>query len=384
MLPLWAVVGVVLASVVVLLYQGAAIVFAFQMPQLLPAPPGAASAARVSVVIPARNEETDLPATLDGLLAQEYPNLEVVVVDGGSTDRTRAVADARAPRVRRLDETPLPPGWVGKNWACWTGAEATSGDWLLFLDADVRTHPAAVRTVVAWAETERADLASISPTVEMVGFWERLVIPFFVQMVLTYFRAPRTNLDTSHAAIANGQFLLVRRDAYRRVGGHQAVRSYVLEDVALARRLRAAGARLRLAHAPELATTRMYREPSEMFEGLLKNVHGSEFSAPRMVGFLAGLVGLFWLPLLVLPVGILTGSWLLIGLGAFLWVALFGKHVGFARGSGAPAVYGLLYPVAVGYYVVLVTTSLVRGARRRPIAWKGRRYDLLGPGHPNR
>ena len=283
-----------------------------------------------------------------------------------------------------FDEDPLPRGWVGKNWACWTGARSTGGEWLLFLDADVRTHPAAVRTVVTWAESEHADLASISPKVEMVGFWERLVMPFFTQMVLTYFRAPRTNRDTSRSAIANGQFLLVRREAYQRVGGHSAIRSYVLEDVVLARRLRTAGARLRIAHAPELATTRMYRTPSEMFEGLLKNVHGSEFSAPRMVGFLAGLVGLFLLPLLVLPVGILTGSLLLTGIGAFLWVALFGKHVGFAHGVGAPAVYGLLYPVAVGYYLVLVATSLVRGARRQPIAWKGRTYDVLEPGHANR
>lgn len=384
MLPLWAVVALILASVVVLLYQGAAILFAYMMPELSPAPPGRGSSARVSVVIPVRNEEADLPATLDGLLAQDYPNLEVVVVDGGSTDGSRAVADARAPRVRRIDEAPLPPGWVGKNWACWTGAQATTGGWLLFVDADVRTDPTAVRTVVTWAEAEQADLASISPTVEMGGFWERLVIPFFIQMVLTYFRAPRTNVDTSHAALANGQFLLVRREAYQRVGGHEAVRSYVLEDVALARRLRAAGARLRIAHAPKLATTRMYRNSSEMFEGLLKNVHGSEFSAPRMIGFLSGLVGLFLLPLLVLPVGILTGSLVLTGVGAFLWIALFGKHVGFARGVGAPAVYGLLYPVAVGYYLVLVTTSLVRGVRRQPIAWKGRSYDLLGPGHLNR
>lgn len=381
MLPPWAIVALLLASVLVLLYQGVAILLAYAMPELPPAPPGPVSGARVGVVVPTRNEEADLAATLDTLLAQDYPNLEVVVVDGGSTDGTRAIVEARAPRVRWVEERALPPGWVGKNWACWTGARATAGEWVLFVDADVRTHPAAVRTVVGWAEAERADLASISPTVEAVGFWERLVIPFYVQMVLTYFRAPRANVDTSRAALANGQFLLARREVYARLGGHEAVRAYVLEDVALARRFRAAGARLRFAHAPELATTRMYRDRAEMFEGLLKNVHGPEFSAARMVGFLAGLVGLYLLPLLVLPVGLASGSLLLAGLGAFLWVALFGKHVGFARGVGVPLVYGLLYPAAVGYYVVLVSTSLVRGARKRPIAWKGRRYDLLESGH---
>ena len=338
----------------------------------------------MSVVLAARNEELDLPATLDGLLAQDYPNLEIVVVDGGSTDGTRAVIDARAPRVRRLDEGALPTGWVGKNWACWTGALATAGEWLLFLDADVRTHPAAVRTVVDWAERENADLASIAPTVEMVGFWERVVLPFYIQTVLTYFRAPRVNRDNSHTAIANGQFCLVRRTAYDRVGGHEAVRSYVLEDVELARRLRQVRARLRFAQAPELARTRMYRDRHEMFEGLVKNVHGGEFSGVRMVGFLVGLVSLFLLPLVVLPFGWWEGSLLLTGVGAFLWIALFGKHVGFAKGVGAPPAYGLLYPLAVGFYLVLVSMSLVRGLRGRPVRWKGRTYDLIEAGHANR
>jgi chlorobactene glucosyltransferase len=384
MLALWVLLALLGASLAVLVFQGVAIVFAYAMPVLPPASPGPSSGARVSVVIAARNEELDLPATLDGLLAQDYPSLEIVVVDGGSTDGTRSVIDARAPRVRRIDEPPLPAGWVGKNWACWTGAQATTGEWILFLDADVRMHPATVRTVVGWAEAERADVASIAPRVEMVGFWERVVLPFYVQTILTYFRAPRVNRDTSRTAIMNGQFSLVRRSAYEQVGGHAAVRSYVLEDIALARRLRSVHARLRLASAPELARTRMYRDRHEMFEGLLKNIHGTEFSALRMVGFLAGLIGLFLLPLAVLPFGWLEGSVPLVGIGAFLWVALFGKHVGFAHALGAPAGYGLLYPLAVGFYVVLVTTSLVRGARGGPIRWKGRSYDLLHARDANR
>jgi chlorobactene glucosyltransferase len=383
-LPTWFVVAVVVGSVVALLYQGLAIVFAYGLPFLAPARPGSGPPVRISVIVPTRNEADDLPATLDALLAQDAPDLEVLVVDGGSTDGTPAVIDARAPRVRRIEEPPLPEGWVGKNWACWTGAAAAAGAWLLFLDADVRTHPSAVRTVVAWADSERADLASIVPRVEMRSFWERLVMPFFVQMVLTFFRVPRVNRPDSSAALMNGQFLLIRRAAYDRIGGHAAVRSYVLEDVAIARRARAAGLTLRIANAPELATTRMYRDRPEMFEGLLKNVHGTEFSAGLLVGFLAGLVGFFLLPLAVLPLGWWAGNLLLIGLGAFLWVALFGKHVAFAHAVGAPAAYGLLYPLAVAYYLRLVTVSLARGLRHQPVGWKGRRYPLLRASGPNR
>lgn len=380
MVPFWAVLLLIVGAVVVLLYQGAAILLAYEMVRLEPAPPDPVPVARgrVSVVIAARNEEDDLGATLDALLAQDYPDLEIVVVDGGSTDGTRSVIDARGPRVRCVPEPPLPRGWVGKNWACWTGASATDGPWLLFLDADVRTHPAAVRTTLEWAERERADLVTIAPQLEMVGFWERLVLPMYIQMVLSYFRTPHMHRAGSRAAMANGQFWLTRRTEYAATGGHAAVRGRVLEDVAIARRYRDAGLRLRVAWAPNLGRTRMYRDRHEMFEGLLKNVHGLDFSAARQAGFLAGLVGLFLLPLGLLPLGLATGSLLLAALGAILYLALFGKHVAFAHAIGAPAAYGLLYPLAIGWYVGLVSTSLVRGLRRRPIDWKGRSYPLDG------
>jgi chlorobactene glucosyltransferase len=380
MLPLWVALVLAGAAVAVLLFQGVALLFALEMPRLDPAPPDRVARPRplVSVVIAARNEEEDLPGTLDSLLAQDYPSLEIAVVEDGSTDGTRAVIDARSPRVRRVDPPPLPAGWVGKNWACWTGARATRGEWLLFLDADVRLHPAAVRTSMDWAEREKADLATIGPRVEMKGFWERVVLPFYVQMVLTYFRAPHVNRPDSKTAMANGQYWLTRRASYEQLGGHEAVRSVVLEDVSIARRFRAAGLRLRLAWAPTLAETRMYRDRRELFEGLLKNIHGESFSAARQVGFLLGLFGLFLLPLALLPFALGEGNLWLAGVGAFVYVALFGKHVLFARAVGGDPVSGLLYPLAVGFYLVLVATSLVRGVRRRPVVWKGRSYSLRG------
>jgi len=378
MVPLWVELLLVAASVAVLLYHGFALLLAAQMPRLDPSPPTSSpeTLPRVSVVIAARNEELDLPATLDDLLAQDYPNLEIIVVEDSSTDRTGEVIDGRAPRVQRVNPPPLPAGWVGKNWACWNGARAATGEWILFEDADVRTHPAAVRTTLEWAQREHADLATIGPAVEMRSFWERLVLPFYIQVVLTYFRAPHVSRPRSKSAIANGQFWLTPRTTYYAVGGHEAVRSIVLEDIAIARRYRAAGRALRFAWAPTLAQTRMYRNRPEMFEGLLKNVHGTEFSAVRLAGSIAGLVGFFLLPLALLPFGLLVGSLGLTLMGGVLYLALFGKHVVFARALGAPAAYGLLFPAAVGYYVVLLVTSLSQGLRRKTVAWKGRSYSM--------
>ena len=378
MLPLWATLLLVAGAIAVLLYQGIAIVLAYQLTRFGPAPPDPSSPdlGRVSIVIAARNEEADLGPTLDALLAQDYPNLEVVVVEGGSTDGTRAVINAHGPRVRCLSEPPLPPGWVGKSWACWNGALATRGPWLLFVDADVRLHSAAVRTVLLWAQREQADLATVGVQVEMVGFWERLVLPLFVQRVLMFYRPPHMDRPGRRAAMANGQFWLTRRTAYEATEGHSAVRGRLVEDVAIARRYRDAGLRLRFAWTPALGKTRMYRDRHEMFEGLLKNAHGVEFSAARQVGLLASLIGFYLLPLGLLPVALATGSEVLTAIGAFLYIALFGKHVAFSRAVGAPAAYGLLYPVAVGWYVVLTVTSLLRGVRHRPVTWKGRAYSL--------
>ncbi len=380
MVPLWLTIVLAVGAAVVLLYQGTAILLAYLLVRLAPLPPDPTTLAfgHVSVVIAARNEEDDLGPTLDGLLAQDYPDLDIVVVDGGSTDRTREVIAARGPRVRCLPEPPLPPGWVGKSWACWNGANATQGPWLLFVDADVRTDPSAVRTVLAWAVREHADLATIGIQVEMVGFWERVVMPMFIQRVLMFYRPPRLDRPGRKVALANGQFWLTPRSAYEAMGGHAAVKGHLVEDVALGARYRDAGRRVRFGWAPTLGRTRMYRDRHEMFEGLLKNTHGLEFSAARQVGVLATLIGLYLLPLGLLPLAVVTGNLVLTGVGAFLYVALFGKHVAFARAVKEPAVYGLLYPLAVGFYLVLTATSLARGVRGRPVTWKGRAYSLHG------
>ncbi len=379
MLALWVVVLLSGAAVLALLYQGSAIVLAYQMARLEPESPdvGPRDRPRVSVVVAARNEEDALPATLDTLLAQTYPDLEVLVVEDGSTDRTKEVIDARAPRVRRVDPPPLPAGWTGKNWACWTGAREATGEWLLFLDADVRTVPTAVASVLDWAVRERADLASIAPRIETVGFWERVVLPFFVQLTLLVFRASHVNRDRSKTAMANGQFWMTPRSTYFALGGHEAIRGTVQEDVAIARRFRSAGRRLRIAWAPRIAVTRMYRDRHEMFEGLLKNLSGRDHDAPHLAADVAGVTGFYLLPLGLLPFALATGgNPVLLGLGAFLYVGLFGKHVAFSRSLGTPGRYGLLYPLAAGFFVVLFATGVGRHLRRRPVEWKGRPYPI--------
>ena len=204
------------------------------------------------------------------------------------------------------------------------------------------------------------------------------MLPFYAQMVLTYFRTPRVN--RRGLAGGHGERPVHGRDAATptgRVGGHAAIRSAVLEDVRLAQGFRRAGLPMRVAWAPELIATRMYRDRHEMFEGLLKNVHGTRFSAVRQVGFLAGLVGFFLLPLGRASArrcrGVASARRRRGGSSTSPSSASTSR---FARGFRCDPAYGLLFPLAVGFYLVLVATSLVRGMARRPIAWKGREYPL--------
>ena len=341
----------------------------------------------MSVVIAARNEELDLPATLDRLLAQDYPNLEVVVVDGGSTDGTRGVIDARAPRVRLVDEPPLPPDGSARTGRAGPGRARPGASGSYSSTPTCASMPATRPDRVGWAERERRRPRDASlPEIEMAASGSGAVLPFYIQMVLTYFRAPHVNRSSSRTAMANGQFCLVRRAEYEALGRprrdpiHRARGRGARPEVPGRR-----AGRSRVALGPDLVRTRMYRDRAEMFEGLLKNVHGTEFSAARQVGFLVGLVGLFWLPLAVLPLGLLTGDYLATAFGALLAFALFAKHVVFARaGTRSRRLRTLVPPRG---RVLRGGRGLVprHGLRGGTVGWKGRSYpDPTARCLPNR
>ncbi|EQD51995.1 glycosyl transferase domain protein, group 2 family protein [mine drainage metagenome] len=368
----------------VLAGQGVPVLLAYRMPRLPEAGAGdPGSLPSLSVILPARNEEDAIGACLDSLAAQDYRSsggsLEVIVVDGGSSDRTRELARAHPIGATVLDEPPLPAGWVGKNWACHQGYLRSRGEYLLFLDSDLVLAPPVLRRAVDQARAERTCLLSLASRIVMRGFWERVVMPLFTQFVLVYFVAPRANVDTSHRAMANGQFMLFTRGGYESVGGHAAIRGTILEDVHLAQRVKGQGQRLRVYWTPDWVTTRMYADRKEMREGLLKNLHGTRFSALRQLG-LASLVALFFLsPFAILVaslVGALPAIWGIFSTALVAITAL--KQVGFqrtleGRGSGA---FGLLYPLGALFYLGLFASSLARGLGGREVTWKGRHYPL--------
>ena len=195
----------------------------------------------VSVIVPARNEEASLGACLESLTNQTGVSSEIIVVDDASTDRTREIAQS-FPSVRVVDAGPLPARWTGKNNAMAAGAKVAAGEWLLFTDADTVHLPGSLARAVAEASQLGASLLSYSPEQEVHGFWQKAVMPvIFAELAATY-RPALVSDPRSPAAAANGQYILIARAAYDAVGGHAAVSASLLEDVALARAVKASGA----------------------------------------------------------------------------------------------------------------------------------------------
>lgn len=357
--------------------------------ELPPVPAGSAPRPFVSVIVPARDEAVNIEACVRSIAATAYASFEIVVVDDRSTDGTadivRSLDRGNAHGLRLVAGADLPDGWLGKPWACHQGAAVAAGELLLFTDADTRHGPDLLARAVAGLGEEGADLLTVIGRQLLESFWERVVQPhIFFMMLVRFPRIERTaTRGPWREAIANGQYMLFRRSAYDDVGGHESVKDEVVEDLALAQRVKRAGLRLRIRGAESELATRMYRSLAHMVEGWSKNL------------FTGGLQSLPpWIRIVVLPITLAMGVtlWIvpplallgaLVGLGGsglVVWsataVALSAAvWTTFVRLMGVPAGYGLLYPLgaAVGGYIL--ARSWVRGRR---VEWKGRRY-LLPP-----
>ena len=243
---------------------------------LLQSPIAEVSTPDVSIIVPARNEETSLGACLESLTAQTGVAFEIIVVDDGSTDRTRQIAQSFA-GVRVIFPEPLHENlagktWTGKNNALVAGAKKARASWLLFTDADTVHLPGSLARAMDEAKKERADLLSYSPEQVVVTFAERAVLPVIFAELAARYPPHKVRDEASKIVAANGQYILVRRAAYDAVGGHAAVATEILEDVALARLFRDAGHRVYFRYGGDAVRTRMYRNWAQLREGWTKNL----------------------------------------------------------------------------------------------------------------
>jgi cellulose synthase/poly-beta-1,6-N-acetylglucosamine synthase-like glycosyltransferase len=266
-----------------------------QLPDSAPAP-AATDWPRVSIIVPARNEEQGVRAAVESLLRQDYPALELVVVNDRSTDRTGAILSALAEehpgRLRVVTVTELPDGWLGKNHALWLGARHSSGAWLLFTDADVIFDPTCLRRAVAYAEAQKLDHLTMSPKLLARGYWLNAFVNFFLYAFAVFARPDLANDPRSQVGVGVGAFNLIRRSAYERIGTHRAISLRPDDDIKLGMRVKLSGLRQRLLNGADVLSVRWYATVGEAIRGLEKNSFaGVEYRVSRVLGAVAILAG---------------------------------------------------------------------------------------------
>jgi chlorobactene glucosyltransferase len=263
----------------------------------------------VSVLIPARNEAAVIGGTVSRLLAQSYRNFELIMLDDNSDDRTGDLARAAAagdPRLCVIGGKPLPAGWAGKNWACHQLSETARGDVLLFTDADTIWAPQGLEALVSEMVRGHADLQTVWPTQISETWAERLTVPNMALVIIAYLSILLTHFTRWAAfAAANGQVMAFRRAAYDKIQGHAGVRGEVVEDVKLARHIKAAGLRLRMADGNRLISCRMYTGWPSVRNGFAKSIVGGYGSVFGVFLSILFHVSVFLIP----PVWLLAG-WL--------------------------------------------------------------------------
>lgn len=334
-------------------------------------PPGAAI---VSLLVPARNEEDNIAECVESLAAAEPSGCEVLVLDDASEDATAERARGALARGgaggRVIPGRPLEPGWGGKCFACQQLADAASGEWLFFLDADVRIDPGGVARALRQVESAGADFASFLPRYVGAHWGNRFVVPWLYYFLTALIPVPEILRSRQpRLSVAIGQAILVRRDAYRRLGGHAVVRTHVIEDVSLAIAAKRAGLRVALLDGHGWLRCRMYASTSGLLEGFAKNFHSAAALHPFQ-----------WLAMMALLVLVGLRPWLRIFTagapdaavpvaGIAVVTATFGGLLLRFRQRAAAL---LVWPLSLGLLVAISLRAGVRGLLGRPVRWRGR------------
>lgn len=322
---------------------------------------------RVSVLIPARNEEQNIGTLLSSLQAVEDVELEVIVIDDGSRDRTAAIVESIAAsdsRIRLIKGQPRPEGWSGKNWACSQGAKAATGEWFLFTDADTTHRPQGLQQTLSLMKENSLDLSSAIPFHRCVSWWEKLLGPFHFLVLVSsaaFLHPKRKQL------FAIGQFLLFRRDSYFKQGGHEAIRASLADDLDLANACLEAGGRYGVERTGKVFDVRMYSSFNDFIQGWrrifrLGFAHANVLRVAEIYFVIACVMMNFKLRASTIPE---------IGLGwAAILILIFSQ-----RKYGQFSFLGpVLMPFSLGIFVFITILSAMDRLLKRNLIWRGRSY----------
>jgi chlorobactene glucosyltransferase len=355
-----------------------------------PTPPPS-DAPLISVCVPARNEERNIRACVESLLAQDYPNFEVIVLDDRSTDRTSAILrelSTQSDTLRVIHGSDLPEGWAGKPHALFQAAATTQvapRAWLCFVDADTFLSPVTLSSCYARAIETKADMFTIMTFQILGSFWEKVIMPIVMTALSVGFSPRKVNDPDSRDAIANGQFILIKRTVYDAIGGHESVKDQIVEDKAISEQVKWNGYRLIVANGQAVARTRMYTSLSEMWEGWTKNIFLGLSDRPSLMWLgafgafillLAALVLPLW-PILGLVWFLQGGGWLALTVileALILWASVISVRAQVASGMGISHWYAFTLPLGAAVFAAMMFVSAWKVLSGKGITWKGRIY----------
>jgi chlorobactene glucosyltransferase len=341
----------------------------------------------ISICVPARNEELNLRLCIDSILEQTYPRFELIVLDDRSTDGTPAILNERSgdSRLLGLSGTQLPPGWAGKPFALHQAYLASHGDWLCFIDADTFLAPEALAGCYVKALETNADLFTVM-TYQVTGtFWEKVVMPLVMTALSVGFSPRKVNDPNRRDAVANGQFILIKRSTFQAGGGYERIKDQIVEDKAIAEQVKGNGFRLIVADGKKLIRTRMYTSLPQMWEGWTKNIYLGLRDQPALL--LLGAVGAFLMVIaaLFLPIwpllGLIwyfqNGGWIAIAVIAealILWGDLLYVRSVIANKMGIHRWYAFTTPLGAGVFTDIMLASSWKVLSGQGVMWKGRKY----------
>ncbi len=342
----------------------------------------------ISICIPARNEENNIRSCVEAALGQDYPNIEVIVLDDRSTDATLTQLKEIAVRDSRLipiSGSDLPDGWAGKPHALYQASAVARGEWLCFVDADTFLTPQAISSCYVKALETEADLFTVMTEQVLGSFWEKVVMPLVMTALSVGFSPRKVNDPSRRDAVANGQFILIKRSIYNAIGGHEKVKDQIVEDKALSELVKWNGHRLVVADGMQVVRTRMYTSLPTMWEGWTKNIYLGLRDHVAMLflgafGASLGLIAALFLPLWPL-LGLFwytnDGGWMALTVileALLVWGYLMYFRALIARKMNISSWYALTTPLGAGIFAAMMLTSAWKVISGQGVTWRGRTY----------
>lgn len=334
----------------------------------------------ISVCVPARNEERDVGACLTSLLKQDYPHFEVIAVDDHSTDGTGEILRSLAgefPNLQALEGRVLPSDWLGKPFALHQAIQQAKGDYLIFTDADPVFEPFALTTAAHAMLARDLDMLTLMPAAEFGSFWERAVQPVIFGFITALSRFKKINSTDHTSAMGFGAFIMVKREAYEKIGGHEGVKHEVLEDVMLAKRAKRAGCRLLAADAKSIFSIRMYHSLKEIWTGWRKNIFiAMKKSILRTLRHICGVLGFLVTPYLVLLWNIWQGTGILwTGFALLSLLMSLTASIHLCKELQLPRLNAFLFPLGAFMMSAIMVNSMFQVLIKRQTEWRGRKYS---------